>query len=499
MIDKRTVFEIHRLHNLGMKERRIARQLGLSRPTVRKYLENPNITPSRRQPAPGKLDRFYPYIAELLKDWPDASAVVIKQRLDRRGYTGGLTILRDYLRATRGAKKKKQPCIRFESLPGAQCQFDWGHFGSLAYGTTRRKLYCMTVVECHSRMLYLEFTHSQTRQAVMRTLLNAFCFFGGTTNELVHDNLKTAVIERVGSIVRFCEDYLHFLRPFHITPYACSPGDPASKGKVEKGGVHFVRYNFWPCRTFKDLDDVNRQACEWRDQIANVRIHGTTGQKPILRFRPEALRPLPDVLPDTRDCAEAKVHSDCRFKFDGNQYSAPHWTVGKKLSIRADNHYLWASDKNKIIARHPRTWERKQVIENPNHISDLLRTRKKSRLTRKQNLLLSLGEPVPVFLEGMARAGKSLHHAVDRLLELRDSYGTEALIESIETALRYKAFGVEYVENILHQKSRPLSPYPKVVLKDPGLNGLHLQEPDLLIYDAITIKKRRQNHDRKQP
>jgi len=499
MIDKRTLFEIHRLRELGMKERQIARQIGLSRPTVRKYLQDPDITRPRRHPKSGKLDPYYPYIHKLLEGWPDASAVVIKQRLDERGYTGGLTILRDYLQATRGPQKQPQACIRFESLPGAQCQFDWGHFGSLAYGLTKRKLYCMTVIECHSRMLYLEFTHSQTKQAVMRTLLNAFIFLEGTARELVHDNLKTAVIERVGSIIRFNEDYLHFLRPFHIIPYACGIGDAASKGKVEKGGVHYVRYNFWPCRTFADLDDVNRQAWRWRDEVANTRIHGTTGQIPMERFRPDALRPLPEVLPDTRDSAEAKVHTDCRFKFDGNQYSAPHWMVSKKLSIKADNHTVLASYKNKIIAKHPRTWERKAVIENPNHTKELLRTRKKARLTRQQNLLLSMGEPVIAFLEGLALAGKSLNHATGRLLELRDLYGAEAVIQAIQTAMTYKAFGVEYVENILHQRMRPLSPYPKVVLQDPSLNQLQLQEPDLLIYDAITLKKRKQNHDNQQP
>jgi transposase len=221
MIGKRTIFEIHRLHDMGMKERKIARHLRISRPTVRKYLEDPDITRARHSPQPSKLEPYYDYINELLKDWPDASAVVIKQRIEEKGYSGGISILRDYLRAIRGRQKQPKAFIRFESPPGEQFQFDWGHFGSLAYGNTNRKLYCMTVIECHSRMLYLEFTHSQKKDAVMRTLLNAFIFLGGTPRELVHDNLTTAVVERVGSIVRFNEDYLHFLGPFHIRPYAC--------------------------------------------------------------------------------------------------------------------------------------------------------------------------------------------------------------------------------------------------------------------------------------
>lgn len=496
MIDKRTIFEIHKLHDMGMKERKIALHLGISRPTVKKYLDNPDITRAKYTPKPGKLEPYYDHINELLKDWPNASAVVIKQRIDQKGYTGGITILRDYLQAIRPGKKQRKAFIRFESQPGEQFQFDWGHFGSLTYQNTRRKLYCMTVIECHSRMLYLEFTHSQNKEAVMRTLLNALIFLGGSPKELVHDNLKTAVIERVGSIIRFNEDYLHFLRPFHIRPYACGLGDASAKGKIEKGGVHYVRYNFWPCRRFTDLDDVNAQAHGWRDQIANVRIHGTTGERPQQRFHPDALRPLPEVLPDTRDNADAKIHSDCRFQFDCNYYSAPHWLVSKTLSIKADNHTVTASYKDKIITKHPRTWQRKAVIENPNHIKQLLLTRKKAKLTRQQQILFSMGEPIIRFFDGLAQTDKSLTHAAARLLELRDQYGSEAVIMAIETAIHYKAFGIDYVENILYQKMRPATRFPKVVLQNSNLNQLQLQQPDLLIYDNIALKKRRENNDK---
>lgn len=494
-MNKRTLFEIHKLHDMGLKERYIARRLQLSRPTVRKYLANPDITRAKAPCRTSKLSAYYDLIHQLLTDWPAASAAVILQRIQEKGYTGGITILRDYLLATRGHRQHPKAYVRFESRPGEQMQFDWGHFGALDYGQTVRKLYCMAVLECHSRMLYLEFTHSQCKEAVMRTLLHAFMFFGGTPIELVHDNLKTAVIERVDTIIRFNEDYLHFLRPFHIRPYACALADASAKGKIEKGGIHYIRYNFWPCRTFTDLDDVNRQAAQWRDQVANARTHGTTNEVPLLRFRPDALRPLPDSLPDVRDTSTGKVHTDCRFRFDGNAYSAPHWTVGATVSIKADNHLVQASHKNKIIAEHPRNWQRRTVIENPNHIKELLLTREKARKSRQQQLLLSMGEPVELFLEGLAASGKSLSNAISRLLYLRDQYGALSVCTAIETAIRYKAFGVDYVENILLQNAKPASDYPPVVLQNPSLNQLQLQEPDLLIYDAITLKKRSHCHD----
>lgn len=494
-MDKRTIFEIHKLHDMGLKERFIARRLRLSRPTVRKYLANPDITRTKKPDRPGKLSDYYEFIQQLLTDWPAASAAVILQRIREKGYTGGITILRSYLQATRGKHKHPKAYIRFESRPGEQMQFDWGHFGALVYNKTIRKLYCMAVLECHSRMLYLEFTHSQSKESVMRTLLHAFIYFGGTPIELVHDNLKTAVIERIDTIIRFNEDYLHFLRPFHIRPYACALADASAKGKIEKGGIHYIRYNFWPCRTFTDLDDVNRQAARWRDQIANARIHATTNEVPLQRFQPDALRPLPEGLPDVRDTSTGKIHTDCRFRFDGNAYSAPNWNVGDTISIKADNHLVQASIKDKIIAEHPRSWERRAVIENPNHIKELLLTREKARKTRQQQLLLSMGEPVEQFLQGLATAGKSLSNAASRLLALRDQYGTLAVRTALESAIHYKAFGVEYVENILMQNAKPASDYAPVVLQNPSLNQMQLQEPDLYLYDAITLKKRSRCHD----
>ena len=165
------------------------------------------------------------------------------------------------------------------------------------------------VIECHSRLLYLEFTHSQRQDTLHRCLLNAFHFFQGTPKELVHDNMLTAVLERQGPLVRFNEHFLAFLRPFQITPIACNVAQPQEKGKVEKGAIHYIRHNFWPLRTFRDLTDLQAQANQWRDQVANVRVHTTTGQPPIERFDPKAMRPLPALLPDCRDTAQAKVHT----------------------------------------------------------------------------------------------------------------------------------------------------------------------------------------------
>ena len=412
MIDKRSIFEIHRLFNEGLSIRKIVRTLKLNRKTVTRYLNDPNPKRPVIKRA-SKLDPFKQEIDRMLEIDPRASAVVIHQRIASLGFDGEITILRDYLRKIRGKSKKRQSFIRFESAPGQQCQIDWAHFGSLTYGNTTRKLYCMAVIECHSRLLYLEFTHSQRQETLHRCLLSAFHFFQGTPKELVHDNMLTAVLERDGSLIRFNESFLQFLMPFKIVPIACNVAKPHEKGKVEKGAIHFIRYNFWPLRSFKDLQDLQAQANHWRDHVANVRLHSTTGEKPIDRFKPDSMSPLPELLPDCRDTALLKVHSDFSIRFDGNSYTVPPWAIGKQVVARADHYTLTIYFKDKPIATHTRSWERRKRIELPAHEEAARKHQLKIWRSQEVAAFISLGEEAKTYLERLTDTNQPIKKNVN--------------------------------------------------------------------------------------
>jgi transposase len=490
MIDKRTIFELHRLAHEGLSVRKIAKTLGISRPTVTKYLEEPN--PLRLlHTRSSKLDPFKDEIARLLEIAPKVSAAVIRQRLKEQGFDGGITIVRDYLQGVRAATQKKQPVIRFESAPGVQCQTDWGHFGSMAYGDTHRKLYCLAVIECHSRLLYLEFTHSQRQDTLHRCLLHAFHFFQGTPKELVHDNMLTAVLERQGPLVRFNEHFLEFLRPFKITPIACNVAQPQEKGKVEKGAIHYIRHNFWPLRTFRDLPDLQAQANQWRDQVANVRVHSTTGQRPTERFAPQAMRALPELLPDCRDTTLAKVHTDFSMRFDGNTYTVPPWLIGKSITVKADHHHVTCYFKDKAVATHLRCWQRKQRIELPQHREAAQKHHRRHWYSQEVTAFISLGETAKRYLEHLATTNEPLKKSVKKLLALKDAYGVQALLDAMQRATRHQAFGAHYIENILYQEMTPQRQHPPVRLKQPHLNHIRLEEPSLEEYDAFVIKRKK--------
>jgi transposase len=489
MIEQRMIFEIHRMKDLGLSMRAIARSLKIARKTVVKYLENPNpVKPTVKRAS--KLDPFKDEIAKLLDMDATVSGQVILQRLTPLGFDGGKSILNHYLQTIRKQHQNRRAFIRFESRPGEQFQIDWGHFGALEYGKTKRKLYCMAVIECHSRLLYLEFTHSQQQQALHRCLLNAFNFFGGTTREIVHDNMLTAVIERDGPLIRYNEAFLSFLRPFKLTPFACNPGKPHEKGKIEKGAIHYIRNSFWPLRSFQGLVDVQNQATHWRDTVANVRVHRTTGERPIDRFKPKQMNPVPEFLPDCRDTAHLRVYPDFCIHFDGNTYTVPPWLIGKQVTAKGDSQTVSVYFKDKLVTSQCRSWERSKRVELPEHRQAARKNLHKHWLSNEVAILFSLGEEAKTYVERLSASKIPLKKTVKRLLLLMDEYGSTALIEAMKKALSHQAYGADYIENILYQEMTPQRQHPPLRLNQEALNRIRLQEPSLADYDAFVVKRR---------
>jgi len=487
MIDRQTVFEIHRLHHLGFKERKIARTLRISRPTVRRYLENPQPQKPRISRS-SKLDPYQDHIQQLLEKDPEVKAPVVLQRLQQEGFDGKITILRDCLRRLRAGQRQPTPFIRFESRPGQQMQIDWGHFGVLAYGESMRKLYALAVIEGYSRAAYVEFTHSQNQACLHQALLNAFAYFGGSPEEVVVDNMLSAVTERHGPLIRFNDAFLDFLRIFHITPIACNVASPHEKGKIENF-IKYLRQNFWPLRTFSDLCDVNGQVRHWLDTVANIRIHQTTGKRPLQRLAEVVLRPLPDLLPDCRQTEQLKVYKDFAVRFDANVYTAPPWAIGKKVTLKADQSQVTIYYQEKKIAVHNRCWQRGMRIETPSHKEQVKKLKRKLWRDKDIAAFSSLGAEAVAYLEALARARQPIKKNISRLLALKDAYGTVSVIYAIKKALIYNAIGADYIENILYQEMTPKRQHLPVRLKKEDLNQIRLTQPCLAEYDAHVIKR----------
>ena len=203
------------------------------------------------------------------------------------------------------------------------------------------------------------------------------------------------------------------------------------------------------------------------------------------------MRPMPDLLPDCRDTAMVKVYSDFSIRFDANSYTVHPWAVGKQATVKADNNTLTVYIKNKRIATHNRSWERKKRIELPAHKEAAMKQQR--RLWRSQDIaaFVSLGDTAKAYLEQLAATNQPVKKNIQKLLSLKDEYGTYALIEAIKKAALHNAYGADYIQNILYQEMTPQIRHPPVRLEREKLNNIRLEEPSMAEYDAYVIKRRK--------
>src|SRR5215831_1162689 len=495
MLTPDQISELHRLHWVEKWSlRKIARHLHIGRRTLAKYLNAPSPSPARRERAQ-KIEPWKGAIADLLEKDPEATAPVIAQHLKLLGFDGGLTIIKDYLRTLRKNSVTRRAYVRVEPGPGERFDVDWGHFGALVYNGATRKLYAFCLVEAHSRKMYLEFTHSQTFETFVRCHIHAFQSFGGVSREIWFDNLATAVAEHDGNLVRFNPRFLAFARECSFIPRACHVRAPWEKGKVERA-IGYVRQNFWPLRSFTDLADVNAQARHWLKEVANQRQHRETGQKPEERFQPESLRALPALLPDYRDAVEALVYKDIRLSFDGNRYCVPPRYVGSKLTVKGDSSSVTIYDQHHEVASYARSWQRGQTLGAERFEKEIrAQMAAAERSAAQQRLVALLGPAAHEYLERMADTDRALSRQVRELFALVREYGPEAVAVAITKAHAARAFGADYVANILRQQQQRREVQPPLQLRDPALNELATDPLSLAEYDAFILRSRKESRD----
>ncbi len=498
-----TTDQINDLHRLYWSERwpirKIERRLRMGWRTIKKYLEAPAQASAPRQ-RESKLDPFKATIAEWLEKDPTVSAAVIQQRLRPLGYHGGHSILREYVHSVRPQRKPSRAFLRMEPPAGERFEVDWGHFGTLDYQGDKRKLYAFALVEAHSRMLYLEFTHSQSFETFVRCHVHAFSALGGVAREIAYDNLATAVAEHDGRLVRFLPRFLAFAREYGFYPKACNVAAGWEKGKVERA-IGYARRSFWPLREFRDLHDVNRQARQWLAEIANQRLHRETRDRPMDRFKADALRPLPVIPYDYRDTVEALVYKDLRLHFDGNRYCVPPRFVGRRLTLKADSSSVTIYDRVNEIVSYPRCWRRGQTLGADRFEAELAELRPAAKRSRAQQRLFAVLENLcsqamlEAYLRDIADTDRALSRQLAGILELVRQYGPEAVADAITKASAAGAFGADYVANILRQQQAPRQTQPPLRLRDPRLNDLATDPLSLLEYDAFILDHGKESDD----
>ena len=288
----------------GVSKAALARRFGVSRSTIHSWIKTGQLDrdlssgESRYSPRPEAVHKLAPYtgiIAARLEEFPELSAQRLFDEVRAAGYTGSYSRVRDYVRTVR-PRPAAEPVVRFETPAGRQGQVDFGTF-KLPWG----RRHALVVVLSHSRLLWLRFYRRQTMAVLTAGLESAFERFGGVPRELLFDQMRAVVLSdgRVGGgELALNAEFLRFAAHWGFHPRACRPYRARTKGKVERP-IRYIRDSFFYGRAFANDEDLNEQAARWLEQTANVRRHGTTGERPVDRFerdergvlRPVARRP----------------------------------------------------------------------------------------------------------------------------------------------------------------------------------------------------------------
>ncbi len=364
-------YMIKEMRNRGMFISDISKATNRSEKTIRKVISSDEHKPYLRATTGSKLDPYKEYILKRM-DEGCLNGMVIYDEIINQGYTGKITILRDFMHPHR--KRCKQKAYkRFETGPGEQAQVDWGEF-TLDHNGIQKRIHAFVMVMGYSRAIYVEFVENEKLQTLIECHERAFNYFGGVPKTIVYDNMRTVVKNiKASGLDRFNKTFLSFASHQGFRPVPTRPYHPQSKGKVENG-VKYVRRNFWPrLKEITGIDDLNNQVKHWVHYTANTRLHGTTKEVPAKRLLEEPLSPVNDEDFRITEDMTRKVTSDCFVSYQSNRYSVPHKYAGRVVYIRDrlnGSIDIYSLD-GKLLCSHIKTLGKHNVSKNKEHFEGL--------------------------------------------------------------------------------------------------------------------------------
>ena len=491
MIDYERFCKIKNLRKQqGLTPSQISLEVSLDNRTVKKWLAEDRFRPRKSAQKESKLDPFKKDIVRMIERYP-YSAVQVFQKIQEQGFSGGYSIVKEYVRKIRPPRKEAFLTLSF--APGECAQVDWGSYGTVKVGNTLRRLSFFIMVLCYSRMMYLEFTVSQTMEHFLACHQRAFEFFKAVPKKLMVDNLKSAVLRRLtGKAPVFNPKYVDFTNHYGTEIRACNVGKGNEKGRVENG-VGYAKKNLLAGLDISDFSIMQPVAMNWLNTIANVRIHRATRKRPVDLFEEERayLNPLPEYPFDIATITQVRASPQFRVTLDTNHYSVPAQYAGTPLTMKTYPDRVCLYFKEKLIARHNRRYTRHEDYEHPDHPKPLLEKRKKARDHRIFMAFLKLSPRAELYYQKLEDRRVNPHHHVRKIVALSEIYGVDAVSRAIEDSFVYHTFSSEYIANILEQRVRFTKPPGALHLtRREDLLELTVEQPDLSIYDINLNNKK---------
>jgi transposase len=372
MIDPEIVVQIRTLAGLRWGTRSIARELGLSRNTVKRYLDGAPAGAQTRPQARALDEAGVDAARELFFEVAEGNAVVVRDLLQERGYEVGERTVQRVVHATRRELRAAQAAtVRFESEPGEQMQIDFGE-KRVKVGGHEITVHFMAAVLGYSRRIFVKAFLAERAEDWREGIAEAFRHFGGVTRTLLVDNARALVKDhdRVARVVEFHPGLLALCRDFDCSPRACAPYRARTKGKVESG-VKYMKRNALAGRTFESFAALEAHLSTWMAKV-DQRVHGTTNAVPMERFEQReraSLRPLPSRAVHVRARRlQRRASNDAFVDVDTVRYSVPHRLVRARVDVEVGETRVRIFDGSVLVADHARTNEpHARVVDKAHH------------------------------------------------------------------------------------------------------------------------------------
>ena len=488
MIDLETVARIrHLYHAEHWPVGTIAVELGLHHEAVERALaEESRAAPS---PRPSRFDPYAGFVREMLEKYPRLRATRIWHMLRERGCTLSVRQVRDKVAELRPAPR--EAFLRRRTFPAEEAQVDWASFGHVMMGAARRALSAFILTLTYSRWIFLRFFLDQSMENFLRGHVYAFADLPGVPRHLLYDNLRSAVLSRHGDAVRFNPRLLELASHYHFSPRACHPARGNEKGAVERS-VRYVRDSFFAARSFTTIDDLNRQALVWRDEVTAARRWPGDDRKTVAEaFAEEAvhLLTLPAHAFETELVAAVRSGKTIYVRFDLNDYSIPPNSVGRPLTLIASETTVRVVDGADEVARHRRSYDRHRRIDDPAHVEALLVEKRRAHGSTPNARLIGAIPAAEAFLEAGFRRGESVSAITQKLLLLLDDYGAQELSAALEEALARQTPCISSIAFLLGKRRRTAQrkmSLPVDLSRRPDLVDLYVKPHSSETYDELS-------------
>lgn len=404
MVDPEIIRQIRTLKALKWGSKRIARELGIARNTVKRYLRLVEEVPTQVRPHAQRLDNEHRELARrMYATIAEGNAVVVTRELNRKGIKVGVRTVQRVLAPDRQAKRTADAVtVRFETKPGQQMQIDFGQ-KKVAIGGEKVKVHLLVAVLGYSRRIYVQAFLAERGDDWREGVANAFRHFGGVPNEVLCDNARALVVarDREAGTVTFHPAFKAFCKDWDVVPRACAPYRARTKGKTESG-VKYAKRNGLAGREFTSFAHLQAHLAEWMLE-ADQRVHGTTNERPTDRFEQferHALRPLPQRPLVSRVVRLRRmVANDAHVDVDTVRYSVPYGLARQSVEVDLGEQLVRVFHDGQVVATHERSFERHARIVDSEHFRGIWRLQETHDSPPPDGGLAALGRSLAVYEE----------------------------------------------------------------------------------------------------